>query len=379
MSTSATSAVHISRAGLRVRLESPLGSALPDYADVVYPPYFTVEDRTGKPASPSELSALVRLHLLPGDELDAEARRIHAAPGGRHVPLEKYRTGTVVAHEPDGVREVADAPGHFTYRSDPRTRVVDVWGSDRGRLLLEGIRLARTVLVGLLVQERAHVPLHASCVAVDGRAVVFTGDSGAGKTTSAIAAMRYLGAELITNDLLLIDPGTDGGPAQAVGIPLQVRMAAGTLRSMDLLRHLDPYDEVFPFVEPSNWTERDRKIEVSARRVASWFGTSPLGSAPLACLVWPQLALGASPGVTELSPGEVPERIRSCVTYFDPAWPVWTGFGYRAPQPLPPRGERFIDELAGHRAVELSGAGRAADAIRALGEFLGRQPAGAAL
>ncbi|HEX5568873.1 MAG TPA: hypothetical protein VFY14_18445, partial [Streptomyces sp.] len=196
----------------------------------------------------------------------------------------------------------------------------------------------------------------------------------AGKTTSAIAAMRYLGAELITNDLLLLkgrtDTGEGAGPPVAMGLPLQVRIATGTIRSMGLLPHLDPYDEVFPFLEPPDWRERERKIEVSARRVASWFGGVPCPSAPVSCFVWPQISGGDRVSIREVPPVDTADWLRAEVTYFDPAWPTWTGIGYHAPSPLPAAGERLIDECGKCQAVELHGSRQVGAAIRELGSHL---------
>ncbi|GGW75547.1 phosphoenolpyruvate carboxykinase (ATP) [Streptomyces caelestis] len=363
--------VCISCEGLSVGVESDGWDSFHTYASVAYEPYFRVAENAGKNSD-----ALVRLHLVPAQEVEARRAEVTRAGLLRPVPIEIHRSLLIDQPRPGGVRNAVDRTGRFVYRSDPGRRQVDLWAADPEALLLEGVRVVRTVLVSLLVQERNCVPVHASCVAVDGKAVVFAGSSGSGKTTLALAAMQRLGGLFITNDLVMLRATDDSEASvghtavKAFGIPLPVRMAAGTLRGLGLLRHLDPYQEVFPFVAASDWRERERKIEVGSRRVASWFGTTPLPSAGLACLVWPRLTAGDRAGLAVVPAQEVPGRLHAEAPIFDPAWPVWTGFGYPAPLPLPPAALRLVEECGKIDAVQLRG-GRDVDAaIDVLGNFL---------
>lgn len=353
----------VGRSGYQVSVYSPFPEGFRAYAQVVYPPYLTVDEPEGTPKA----DVRVALHEISADRLRRWQAEIADTDGMRLVPLERRRTGYF--RRRDGLREVADLPGDFVYRSDPVAGRVDVWGHDRQRLLLEGTRLTRTLVVGLLVSEGGCVPLHASCVAIGDRAVVFTGSSGAGKTTSAIAAMRMLGARFISNDLLLLCPGEAG--VVALGIPLQVRMAAGTVQGMGLLPHLDPYHEVFPFIEARDWAERERKIEISAARLASWFGQTPCASAPVGHLIWPHLSEGDGVRLLQMGADETAERLRGVVTCFDPAWPTWSGIGYQAPLPLPAAAENLVEECAKHEGLELFGARSVTAAMAALAAHLG--------
>lgn len=56
--------------------------------------------------------------------------------------------------------------------------------------------------------------LHASCVAVEGRALLITGASGKGKSSLALALMA-LGAVLVADDKVLVTVGRDGLWAEA--------------------------------------------------------------------------------------------------------------------------------------------------------------------
>ena len=80
----------------------------------------------------------------------------------------------------------------------------DVWATWPPKLTVENIApyLLGPVL-GLLLRFRGIVCLHAGAVIVSGRAAVFAGDSGAGKSTT-VAAMMRRGHPLLTDDIVAI-------------------------------------------------------------------------------------------------------------------------------------------------------------------------------
>jgi hypothetical protein len=87
--------------------------------------------------------------------------------------------------------------------------------------------LAAGTVMAFLLTLRGVTVLHASAVAVDGRALAFVGPSGRGKST--LAALLCLdGAGLITDDVLAIDPGP---PVTGIGgaTELRLREAAASL------------------------------------------------------------------------------------------------------------------------------------------------------
>lgn len=59
-------------------------------------------------------------------------------------------------------------------------------------------------VLGFLCHLRGLFPLHASCVAIDGKAVAFCGPSGAGKSTTALHMARR-GHPLVADDVTAID------------------------------------------------------------------------------------------------------------------------------------------------------------------------------
>jgi hypothetical protein len=73
----------------------------------------------------------------------------------------------------------------------------------RLRLFLLGAAL------GYLLHQRGFTILHASAVAIEGRAVAFLGEKGWGKSTMA-ATLHALGHDLIADDVLAIEPARAG-------------------------------------------------------------------------------------------------------------------------------------------------------------------------
>ncbi|MBK1663186.1 serine kinase [Rhodospirillum rubrum] len=71
---------------------------------------------------------------------------------------------------------------------------------------------------GVLCHQRGLLPLHASCVAINGRAVAIAGASGAGKSSLAAALVR-LGYPLLGDDVCVIDASEINAPRVLPAIP----------------------------------------------------------------------------------------------------------------------------------------------------------------
>jgi hypothetical protein len=91
-------------------------------------------------------------------------------------------------------------------------------GADAGELrtLLTGR------LMGYLLRQRGYLALHASGVAIDGQAILFVGNSGSGKSTTA-AAFHARGHDLLADDVAAIRILKEGIELQAACTGLRLR------------------------------------------------------------------------------------------------------------------------------------------------------------
>ncbi|HEX8618058.1 MAG TPA: hypothetical protein VF911_10775 [Thermoanaerobaculia bacterium] len=96
-------------------------------------------------------------------------------------------------------------------------------------------------VLALVLRMRGALVLHASAVVLDGKAIVFTGAAGAGKSTTAAAFVKR-GAAMLTDDVAAI-PWQDGQPHIASGyarIRLWDDSAAALFGAAEALPRLTP-------------------------------------------------------------------------------------------------------------------------------------------
>ena len=124
--------------------------------------------------------------------------------------------GGVDAHE-DGVHVTRDGPlwlvrrGDFFAQWDPKLRRGHARMVPSPYSLDSVIRILHT----LILAEQGGMLMHASCVALGGRAWVFTGVSGAGKTT--ISRLSPPDAHILTDEMSFLRP--EAGVYHAHGTP----------------------------------------------------------------------------------------------------------------------------------------------------------------
>ena len=74
--------------------------------------------------------------------------------------------------------------------------------------------------MGAILFQSGILPLHGSCLQVNGQGVLLTGKSGAGKSTIAAALLRH-GCKLVTDDVAAVTWATDGHPVIQASYPSQ--------------------------------------------------------------------------------------------------------------------------------------------------------------
>lgn len=148
---------------------------------------------------------------------------MHAAPAGRRPPDLTIRPGPVPRSLPAaaGAGPTWEIAGeHFLLRVPGIARFLLIGGRsvffemepDADATDLPAF-IAGTVL-GILLHQRGQIVLHASAVAVNGKAVLFCGRSGAGKSTLA-AALAQRDLPLVTDDLCAVSIDGNGVPMVA--------------------------------------------------------------------------------------------------------------------------------------------------------------------
>ncbi|PBB45677.1 serine kinase [Mesorhizobium sp. M1A.F.Ca.IN.022.07.1.1] len=98
-------------------------------------------------------------------------------------------------------------------------------------------------VLALTLHQRGLLVLHASAIAVGGQSVIFMGDKGAGKSTTAGAMIRA-GHLLLTDDVVALDLSAPSRPMILPGFP-QLKLAADAANAIRIGRA-----EVRPQVHP---------------------------------------------------------------------------------------------------------------------------------
>jgi HPr Serine kinase C-terminal domain len=145
-----------------------------------------------------------------------------------------------------------DDVGVITVRGGSRIDVRPIAGVQARSIRLAVLGPA----MGVLLQQRGFLVLHASVVDIGGRAVAFLGASGWGKSTMA-AALHARGHRLVADDLAAVRIGRDG-PEVHSGFP-QMKLWPDAVRE---LGH-----------DPAALPRLERGFEKRARRVREGFAT----------------------------------------------------------------------------------------------------------
>jgi hypothetical protein len=110
-------------------------------------------------------------------------------------------------------------------------------------------------VLGFLCHQRGLLPLHASCIAFEGKVFAMAGHSGSGKSTLA-ALLLAQGARLLSDDVTVIDIRAEGGPLVLPTYPRQ-KMWRDTLDALG--------------IAPGRYLRRTVHLEKFDRQVADRF------------------------------------------------------------------------------------------------------------
>jgi hypothetical protein len=182
------------------------------------------------------------------------------------------------------------------------------WWAVTGRGALApraGEVLARQLLERRL-RECSAVPLHASSVAFDGRAVLFIGDAGRGKTTLATWSAARLGGALLSGDRTAICPGGGSAPV-AVGCAQSTRYRWGTLDALvgreRMLRYLPGRHRMLGDWPAPGSADLPPKVVLNNAELA-WLGVSVAASARLGAVALLAEPITGGPVVERVAPHE---------------------------------------------------------------------------
>ncbi|RUX20251.1 MULTISPECIES: serine kinase [unclassified Mesorhizobium] len=109
-------------------------------------------------------------------------------------------------------------------------------------------------VMALALHQRGLLVLHASAIEVDGKSVIFMGDKGAGKSTTAGAMIRA-GHRLLTDDVVALDLSDPDRPMILPGFP-QLKLAADAAGAIRL-EQAEVRPQVHPQIDKAQHRLRD--------------------------------------------------------------------------------------------------------------------------
>lgn len=146
-----------------------------------------------------------------------------------------------------------------------------VWATWNERVALADVSaLLLGPIFSCVLRRRARTCLHASVVAIDGRAVALLGAKGAGKSTTALALVRA-GATFIADDVAVLDES--GGDFGVRSGPAMLRMRAAPAEAL-----CGSYDGLRAMWSQADDRPAKRYLDVGAGEAASGSAAYPLAA-----------------------------------------------------------------------------------------------------
>lgn len=219
----------------------------------------------------------------------------------------------------------ADAPGSLVIRRGNEILLLSRGGGEHPRRMTRVVRQ----VVGRILEDRRHIPFHASSFRLDGRAYLVIGDAGAGKSTLSVAMARFADdGAWIGNDRAYVD--LSGAEMYTTACPLPLAVNKGSLLALEV----DGWRE-WPLLEPvpddsTDWAEYDgdAKMKLSPREVDRFLGARVCEGAPLGGVVFPTIGREGAPMKCEPTVLAAHQDVlrRNCLALHDNLYPEdWLG------------------------------------------------------
>lgn len=206
---------------VQMRMEDGPGDASTSDAPLL--PYFAYGLRLGCTMQLPALETCSSSESNNSSPRDVEIRRADLPA----IPAELAdRTGLAVRAGEDSVHFIWPQCGQFVVRSGRYICYAPMPGIAEEALAAPLLG----VVLGTLLHQRGLHTLHASAVVIDGRAVAFVGEKGAGKSTTA-AALHERGHSLVTDDVLALDFPKTGAAMVRPAFP-RVKLWPDTLQML---------------------------------------------------------------------------------------------------------------------------------------------------
>ncbi|PRY37511.1 hypothetical protein [Umezawaea tangerina] len=179
-------------------------------------------------------------------------------------------------------------------------------------------RVIRDVATRYAIADGSFI-LHSSAFTYDGGAYLVIGDSGAGKSTTAIALARLLRESgWMGNDRMHLDGAGDGYRVTACPVPLGINK--GSLDVMGVDDHASWALHAGLPAAGSDWDQLhgEDKLKMSSREVERYLGVEVVAAAPLAGVIFPRVAPGEPYAFERATPEHAREVLtRNCFSVYD--------------------------------------------------------------
>lgn len=133
------------------------------------------------------------------------------------------------------------------------------------------IRLITEIIIRKLL-ERQFFPIHSSCVVLNGKACLFFGGKGSGKSTALFSSVSLLSAKPLANDITFV--GKENGTWKAFGTNYDLTFDKSIFAQLEWHKKLLVYQNTF-------YQYKSNKIRLVPKKFCNLFNTSWQWEAPI--------------------------------------------------------------------------------------------------